>query len=159
MKKSPRSKNRSAAPKVDPYLEGLMAKLLERLVNVEKKLDTVISQTSGRPAIGGNSSAPAQNQSIQQPPRKERTMYEAICADCSKVCEVPFRPSEDRAVYCKTCFANRKAGRPHGMPALTPVSIAPKPVSKLGQPQPVMTNGSSAKTKKTTPAKKTKKKK
>lgn len=137
-----------------------MAKLLDRLVVVERKLDTVISQTSGRPSSGGNASAPVQNHQVpQQPPRKDRTMYEAICADCSKVCEVPFRPSEDRAVYCKTCFANRKSGRPHGMPNLTPVALPPKPVSKLGQPQPVMTNGSSAKAKKSAPAKKTKKKK
>lgn len=45
------------------------------------------------------------------------------------------------------------------MPNLTPVALPPKPVSKLGQPQPVMTNGSSAKTRKSVPAKKSKKKK
>lgn len=36
-------------------------------------------------------------------------MYEAVCADCKDHCEVPFRPSPDRAIYCKPCFAKRKA--------------------------------------------------
>jgi CxxC-x17-CxxC domain-containing protein len=37
-------------------------------------------------------------------------MYKAICADCKKECEVPFRPSGDRPVYCQECFSRRKAG-------------------------------------------------
>jgi len=37
-------------------------------------------------------------------------MFKAICADCGKECEVPFKPSGDRPVYCKECFAKRKGG-------------------------------------------------
>ncbi len=37
-----------------------------------------------------------------------REMHKAICADCKKECEVPFKPREDRPVYCKECFAKRK---------------------------------------------------
>lgn len=31
------------------------------------------------------------------------------CADCGKeITELPFEPSEDRAVYCKDCWLKRK---------------------------------------------------
>lgn len=37
-----------------------------------------------------------------------REMHKAICAECKKECEVPFKPREDRPVYCKDCFSKRK---------------------------------------------------
>ena len=39
-----------------------------------------------------------------------REMHKAVCADCKQECEVPFKPREDRPVYCKACFAKRKGG-------------------------------------------------
>ncbi len=42
----------------------------------------------------------------------QREMHKVTCADCKKECEVPFKPSGDRPVYCKDCFSKRKdAGR------------------------------------------------
>lgn len=38
----------------------------------------------------------------------DREMHKAICSECKKECEVPFKPKEDRPVYCKDCFAKRK---------------------------------------------------
>ncbi|MCW1296470.1 MAG: DNA-directed RNA polymerase [Candidatus Parvarchaeota archaeon] len=38
----------------------------------------------------------------------ERKMYKAICADCGKECEVPFKPQEGRPVYCRECYAKRR---------------------------------------------------
>lgn len=35
--------------------------------------------------------------------RPERQMYPAVCAECGKETEVPFKPSEDRPVYCRDC--------------------------------------------------------
>jgi CxxC-x17-CxxC domain-containing protein len=131
MKKSAKAKN---IVRVDPYLEGMMAKLVDHLINLEKKIDTLIAQATRKPSGSGGPSKPFQNPPAQQsPPRHDRVMYEAICADCNKVCEVPFKPSEDRPVYCKECFAKRKSGG-SGRPSivLTPVALAPKPVSKLG---------------------------
>ena len=154
MKKRSKSKRLSAVPRVDPYLEGLMAKLLERLAGLEKKMDAVIAQTKM-----------VQSPAVNQPPRRDRVLYEAICADCHKVCEVPFRPTEVRPVYCKECFAKRKAGgagvpnRP-GMPVLTPVAMPPKPVSKLAaQPAVPPAGGKPKKATKSRLAKKAKKKK
>ena len=37
-----------------------------------------------------------------------REMHKAICADCKKECEVPFKPSGGRPIYCKECFSKRK---------------------------------------------------
>ena len=39
---------------------------------------------------------------------RPREMHKATCADCNKECEVPFKPSGDRPVYCKECFSKRK---------------------------------------------------
>lgn len=37
-----------------------------------------------------------------------REMFTATCAECKKECQVPFKPSGDRPVYCKDCFSKRK---------------------------------------------------
>ena len=42
--------------------------------------------------------------------RQPREMFKATCADCKKECEVPFKPSGDRPIYCKECFSKRKEG-------------------------------------------------
>ncbi|MHB1042397.1 MAG: zinc-ribbon domain containing protein [Eubacteriales bacterium] len=41
-------------------------------------------------------------------PRAPRQMYEATCAECGNLTEVPFKPKEDRPVYCDNCFKQRK---------------------------------------------------
>jgi len=37
-----------------------------------------------------------------------REMHKAVCSECGKECEVPFKPSGDRPVYCKDCFMKRR---------------------------------------------------
>ena len=41
--------------------------------------------------------------------RAEREMFTATCASCGAEAKVPFRPREDRPVYCSDCFAKMKA--------------------------------------------------
>ncbi len=36
-----------------------------------------------------------------------REMHPAVCAQCGKDTEVPFKPSQDRPVYCSDCFRNQ----------------------------------------------------
>ncbi len=39
--------------------------------------------------------------------RSERpTMHRAVCDECGKDCEVPFKPSGDKPIYCSRCFEN-----------------------------------------------------
>ena len=40
--------------------------------------------------------------------RPEREMFTAVCAACGKEAKVPFRPKDDRPVYCSECFAKMK---------------------------------------------------
>jgi CxxC-x17-CxxC domain-containing protein len=37
-------------------------------------------------------------------------MHKAICSDCGKTCEVPFRPSGDKPVFCNDCFSGKRDG-------------------------------------------------
>ena len=37
-----------------------------------------------------------------------REMHKAVCAECGQECEVPFKPSGDRPVYCKECYRKRR---------------------------------------------------
>ncbi|RLC40302.1 MAG: hypothetical protein DRH33_00440 [Candidatus Nealsonbacteria bacterium] len=44
----------------------------------------------------------------------ERKMYQGHwkCADCGKeITELPFEPDADRPVYCRECWAKRRASR------------------------------------------------
>lgn len=40
--------------------------------------------------------------------RANREMYDATCASCGAECKVPFKPRDDRPVYCSECFAKMK---------------------------------------------------
>jgi len=35
-------------------------------------------------------------------------MFKTVCSKCGKECEVPFRPSGDRPVFCSECFQNSR---------------------------------------------------
>ncbi len=39
---------------------------------------------------------------------REREMFTATCGDCGNECQIPFKPKEDRPVYCRECFQNHK---------------------------------------------------
>ncbi len=36
--------------------------------------------------------------------RGDRQMFDAICSNCGKACQVPFRPTGEKPVYCSDCF-------------------------------------------------------
>lgn len=38
-------------------------------------------------------------------------MFDAVCTECGQKCQVPFRPTGDKPVYCTNCFAKRQGGR------------------------------------------------
>lgn len=42
-----------------------------------------------------------------------REKFDAICDECGNSCQVPFRPSGDKPVYCDACFGKNK-GRDSG---------------------------------------------
>lgn len=44
---------------------------------------------------------------------RPREFFKATCSDCGAECEVPFKPTQGRPVYCRDCFNKHKpADRP-----------------------------------------------
>lgn len=118
VKKSLKHKRLSVAPQDGPDIAQLINNIQQQLNAVEKKLDILISQSSGKPFESSCSQKPFR--SFNQPHRHDkggqgdgprgRTFNKAICAECGKECEIPFKPSGDRPVYCKECFSSRRKG-------------------------------------------------
>lgn len=102
-----------------PDITDLMNKMQEQLVVLEQKIDTLISKSSPRPAEVKSSPASYQEHRYSHDHGgvryrnnfKERSLHKAICAECKQECEVPFKPTGERPVYCKECFSKRRAGR------------------------------------------------
>lgn len=40
----------------------------------------------------------------------DRQMHKTICSSCGRECEVPFKPSGDKPVYCSNCFEKNRGG-------------------------------------------------
>ena len=40
----------------------------------------------------------------------QRQMYNAVCSECGKETQVPFKPKEGLPVYCKDCYFKKKNG-------------------------------------------------
>ena len=60
------------------------------------------SRQSGRRSFGGQRSFGGSS--------GPRQMHKTICDSCGKDCEVPFRPSGDKPVYCSDCFEKNREG-------------------------------------------------
>lgn len=50
------------------------------------------------------------NRSDRDRDSRKPFMHQAICAECGRSCEVPFRPSGDKPIYCSSCFENKGGG-------------------------------------------------
>ena len=120
VKKHFKRKSLPRMPQDEPGTDELIYKLQEQLSAMEKKLDILIGQSSERPFERSYS---------QKPPRhfdrfnrhdsrgrdnayRERTYTKVVCADCNTECEIPFKPTGGRPVYCKDCFSKRKNRSP-----------------------------------------------
>ncbi len=41
----------------------------------------------------------------------DRGMHDAVCSECGKECQVPFKPTQGKPVYCRDCFAKKRPRR------------------------------------------------
>ena len=142
MKKSTKTKSSQIQASATQDIVGLITTLVERLVSLETKMDTVLSRIPARPA---------------EPPRNTRQMYTAICADCGNKCEVPFKPSAGRSVYCKGCYSARR----NNGSSLPRTDMRPKetqPMHARHPEKPQVAKPAASAGKKKAPAKKAKKK-
>ncbi len=107
MKKRTKSKSSPATMAADQDIAVLLTTLVQKLTSFETKIDAVLSRITQM-----TTAAPRQQPTPPaRPPerrREPRPMYKVICADCGRDCEVPFKPSDSRPVYCKGCFTTRK---------------------------------------------------
>jgi len=119
VKKRFKHKSLLVAPQDEPDVAGLINKMQRQLSAMEKKLDILIGQSSKRPFEKSYSQKPFWRFSQSHRPDRgrqgsgprKRAYARVICADCNKECEVPFKPSGDRPIYCKECFSKRKEGK------------------------------------------------
>lgn len=44
----------------------------------------------------------------QNSANRQTIMHPAVCSNCGRDCEVPFRPTNGKPVYCKECFGDKK---------------------------------------------------
>lgn len=52
-------------------------------------------------------------------PRNDRPSFDATCDNCGKQCTVPFKPTQDKPIFCDECFKdNKDAGRGQASNAL-----------------------------------------
>jgi CxxC-x17-CxxC domain-containing protein len=40
--------------------------------------------------------------------RDKPEMHQVVCASCKKLCEVPFKPTSSKPVYCRDCFSKNE---------------------------------------------------
>ena len=48
--------------------------------------------------------------SAKKAARRTREMFEVTCDGCGCAATVPFKPTNDKPVYCSECFASNQAG-------------------------------------------------
>lgn len=108
-----------AEAQVAPDMTDLILKMQQQLISLEGKIDALIMKSAERPAAVNSFTKPFQPRydsapRFGRPDRdnnfRERSFNKAICADCGTQCEVPFKPTGDRPVYCKECFSKHKDG-------------------------------------------------
>ncbi len=103
---------------VEPEVIALIKKMQQHLVFLEKKIDTLIERSSEKPferKYFSKSSRPFERshrygKGKQKNSFRERNFTKVICADCKKECQVPFKPTGDRPVYCRECLPKHQDG-------------------------------------------------
>lgn len=54
------------------------------------------------------------NENTDQPSsdrRDDREMFDITCSKCGTAAQVPFKPDEDRPVYCQDCYREMRPPR------------------------------------------------
>ena len=66
-------------------------------------------ENGGAPKFGGGMDFGGGRESRDSRGFEEKKMHKAMCDKCGQECEVPFRPTGEKPVYCRPCF-----GKPGG---------------------------------------------
>ncbi len=52
-----------------------------------------------------------------RPERRPLEMHDVVCAKCGKDCQVPFKPTTDKPVFCNDCFKSEGPKNERGAPS------------------------------------------
>jgi CxxC-x17-CxxC domain-containing protein len=138
MKRKAKNKNDTAI---------MMTQIQEQLALLNQKLDSFMTKSLTELAQAMATTRPVvQQQVVAQAPARppqhnyqtHRTMFAVVCYECGKDTEIPFKPSGNRPVYCKECFALRKGRAASGNVRITnapvynsrPTAVASTPAVK-----------------------------
>ncbi len=58
---------------------------------------------------GSGGGRPSFNQKKSWGDDRPRDMHKATCSECGNPCEVPFKPTGEKPVYCNSCFSAKRA--------------------------------------------------
>jgi CxxC-x17-CxxC domain-containing protein len=105
MKKFFKSKDQAETAQDEPDILTLLQEIKTRLVFLEKKIDALSHQPQER-----HQDRPFSRERGDREGEFSQRGFKAICAECGQACEVPFKPTGDRPVYCRNCFSKREGG-------------------------------------------------
>ncbi len=79
--------------------------------NCGKNCEVPFKPTSGKPIYCkdcfekmGGSERRSESHTSNFERSNDREMFDAVCDNCGKNCQIPFRPTNGRPVYCSDCF-------------------------------------------------------
>ena len=101
--------------------DNLLYKINQRLEFLEKKIDMLVNRSSAGDVAPRPRAPLAEGHGQERygfrreggdafPERRELTKVK--CAECGDECTVPFKPTGDRPVYCRTCFSKQRDSFP-----------------------------------------------
>ena len=61
----------------------------------------------------GSDSRRSDSRSFGSNNREDRQMFDAVCSNCGNDCQIPFRPSQGREVFCSRCFEKNEGNDTH----------------------------------------------
>lgn len=85
----------------------------EVITDLSALLGNKDSRSAGK-TLGVNEKTPRVEEARlpdSQARKQSPTLYDAICSNCGKATQVPFKPDPEKEVFCKECFDKRKKAK------------------------------------------------
>lgn len=81
----------------------VLARIEAQIIALNKRVESLIAQSSHKPT---EKSFYAKRDFDDRKMGKMR--YKAVCTECGQACDVPFKPSGGRPVFCSDCFERQQ---------------------------------------------------
>lgn len=101
-------KKTSDSPGTNSDVMTQIGKIKNQLDSLERKIDSLLDQSG--PSQSGRNRFPQKGKGNRGHGFGGNNLTQATCSECGSVCEIPFKPTGNRPVYCSDCFSKRKRG-------------------------------------------------